>query len=49
MGYKTIKNEFPEYSHHENHMHELREKSKHNEKKMTEHIMGDKYNKEEYE
>ena len=43
MPYKTIKKEFPEYGHHESHLHELREKSKENERKMTEHIRGHKH------
>jgi hypothetical protein len=44
MQYKTIKKEFPEFKH-EEHMHELREKHKENEKKMTKHLMGENQNK----
>jgi hypothetical protein len=42
MPYKTIEKEFPEYNRkHESHMHELREKHKHGDKKMTEKLMGE--------
>ena len=46
MGYKTIKEDFPEYAKkHELHMHELREKHKENEKKMTARLLGSKEDK----
>lgn len=40
MSYKTIKEEFPEYKHHEEHMHQLRETHKHKEKELTKKLMG---------